>query len=793
VANDVQQSQDLTPATFAEAIIGPLDERQVNSLVTSPLGWKRILGKLLRWVQQVVSSRYGVPLMTALFAALIFIPYLGAVGLWDPWETHYGEVGRMMIQRNDYVHPFWESAYFFSKPALTMWMQALGMLAVGTNGTEAPISIYTEWGMRLPFALVSIASVALLSLAVARVVNRRTALASGFILATMPLFFLLTRQAVTDTPFVAFMTCAMASAMIGQFDRTTHHRAAWWYAFYVFCGVSTLAKGLMGFGIPAVVLLLYGVLCLIPWSRDCVAEHISWPFFKLRDLVRPLLKRPAPVDAAPPTRIPALYQQFLKMKLGTGILVFLAVTVPWYAVMFAFHGLDDEGKEFWWRFLIQDHLNRLTVGVHTTTPGGSFIYFIEQGGYGIFPWVALLPGAFAVFTQIKLRSNRSSDHLLVMAGLWAIFSFWLVAESATKFHHYVFPVLPALAIMMGAFVDRLWEEGVAQHGGSLILGLVLFLLVAKDLSTNPKDFTDLFVYNYTRPYPSDLVQRTFTLFNYRAMWVGDLATAALLAGGLYLLIDGFAKRDRSVFLRALGLVLTAGGAALALALASRGQVSPLRSSGVALLIVASYFGFYLFRGAPPVHDRRAILIAGFVVALGAAIALMVSSALMPGSDPLLPLLMEPVNIRVALGFGFGIAITLCIIAALLRARVMLFGSFWALAFAFAIWLNWNHWVDLSHQWTQRDLFWRYYAQRKPDEPIAAFMMNWRGETFYSKNTVKQIKDNARMSQYAALPGRKWALVEHDRVGVLRNAVGADKTITLIDKDLNNKFVLVSIE
>ena len=789
----MQQSQELTPATFAEAILGPLDERQVSALVTSQLAWKRALGKLLRSVQQVVSSRYGVPLMTGLFAALIFVPYLGAVGLWDPWETHYGEVGRMMIQRNDYVHPFWESAYFFSKPAFTMWMQALGMLAVGTNATEAPISIYTEWGMRLPFALVSIASVALLSLAVTRVVSRRAALASGFILATMPLFFLLTRQAVTDTPFVAFLTCAMACAMIGQLDQTTRHRAAWWYAFYVFCGISTLAKGLMGFGIPAVVLLLYGVLCFIPWSRDCVEEHITWPVLRLRALLRPLWKRPRPVDASLTRRIPALYQQFLKMKLGTGILVFLAITVPWYAVMFAFRGLDDEGKEFWWRFLIQDHLNRLTVGVHTTTPGGTFIYFIEQGGYAIFPWVALLPGALAVFTGIRLRSNRSSDHLLVMAGLWAVFTFWLVAESATKFHHYVFPVLPALAIMMGVFVDRLWEEGIAQHGASLILGLALFLLVGKDLATNPKNFTDMFVYNYSRPYPNDLVQRTFTLFNYRAMWVGDLSTAVLLAAGLYLLIDAFAKRDRSVFSRALGLGLTAGGVALALALATRGQVSPLRSSGVALLIVAIYFGFYLFRGAQPVYQRRAILIAGFVVALGAAIALMAYSAAMSGSDPLLPWLMEPVNIRVAMEFGFGIAITLCIIAALLRARVMLFGSFWALAFAFAIWLNWNHWVDLSHHWTQRDLFWRYYAQRKPDEPIAAFMMNWRGETFYSKNTVKQIKDNARMSQYAALPGRKWALVEHDRVGVLRNAVGADKTITLIDKDLNNKFVLVSID
>jgi hypothetical protein len=50
-----------------------------------------------------------------------------------------------------------------------------------------------------------------------------------------------------------------------------------------------------------------------------------------------------------------------------------------------------------------------------------------------------------------------------------------------------------------------------------------------------------------------------------------------------------------------------------------------------------------------------------------------------------------------------------------------------------------------------------------------------------------------MAQYAQLPGRKWALVEHNRLGILKGAVGADKTVTLIDKDLNNKFVLVTIE
>jgi len=73
-------------------------------------------------------------------------------------------------------------------------------------------------------------------------------------------------------------------------------------------------------------------------------------------------------------------------------------------------------------------------------------------------------------------------------------------------------------------------------------------------------------------------------------------------------------------------------------------------------------------------------------------------------------------------------------------------------------------------------------------------MNWRGETFYSRNTVKQIKDNPQvgMQNYAAQPGREWSLVEHNRLGMLKSAVG-NRNVTVIDKDLNNKFVLVTID
>ncbi|RKG63633.1 dolichyl-phosphate-mannose--protein mannosyltransferase, partial [Corallococcus exercitus] len=69
-------------ATFTQAILGE------DTLTT---GWAK------KWLALSFSTR--VVLATAGFAALLFVPYLGAVGLWDPWETHYGEVGRQMIQR----------------------------------------------------------------------------------------------------------------------------------------------------------------------------------------------------------------------------------------------------------------------------------------------------------------------------------------------------------------------------------------------------------------------------------------------------------------------------------------------------------------------------------------------------------------------------------------------------------------------------------------------------------------------------------------------------------------------
>jgi 4-amino-4-deoxy-L-arabinose transferase-like glycosyltransferase len=753
------------PATFTEAVLGKKYQEEK---------WVKL------WLRLPLTTR--VVLATAGFAALLFLPYLGAVGLWDPWETHYGEVARMMVERNDYVYPWWENAWFFSKPPLTMWLQALGMKVVGTLRTAGELGRYTEWGMRTPFALLSITAVTLLSLAVSRIVSLRAGLATGFVLATMPLYFLLTRQTVTDTPFVTTLVCAMACALIGQLDETTKRRTAWWYGFYIFMGLSVLAKGLLGL-LPAAILLLYAVLAVIPWSIESLYAHGAW-----------LFKRAVRKEVREGKRsMPLLWGQFFRMRLGTGILVFALVAVPWLLTLSLFHGVDDEGKDFFYRFFIHDHLNRLTSGVHTTTPGGTFTYFIEQGGFAIFPWVALLPGALVVVGRLKLRSESKADHLALISVLWVAFTFWLLASSATKFHHYVFPVLPGVAILIALFIDRLWQDGPAEHAVSLLFGLVFFILVGKDLAETPKHFTDLFVYNYDRPYPSELVNKPIPMFPSRPVWMGDLVIMLFLGLGVYLGVDAFSKKgSRSERNVTIALVL-AGLGTLAVELGN-GRLSAMGCTGIGLLILGAYSGWTTVRAKKGERLLDGLLTGAWLVAGIVFIWRGFGGSL--GTDMLLRGIMEPVNIRKGLGFAFSVFGTLGVLAALKQNRSLLFGSFWLFVIAFALWFNWNHWVNLSHHWTQRDLFWRYWRQRQQGEPIAAFMMNWRGETFYSRNEVEQFRGGdatTRLRNFASQPGREWVLVEHARLQLLISSAGADKKVNVIDRDINNKFVLVTID
>lgn len=812
------------------------DSREPETLAEAVLGRGVLDDPRLRALAKKYSPEQLAAGVAGLFAALLFVPYLGAVGLWDPWETHYGEVAREMIQRRDWVHPYWENAWFFSKPVFTMWMQAVGMSILGGDIAAGPgaLGLYTEWGFRLPFALFSIAGVTLLTYAIARVVSVRAGLASGFVLSTTPIYFFITRQAVTDTPIISATLCAMACAFVGLHDKGTKKRAQWWYAFWAFLAAGTLAKGLLGFGIPAVILALYALLSVVPWSRAALEQHFAWLWkvgvtplgtalaaglvaagvwslgsrFPLAGLTPGaivffgvaayLLGKAAAKEHLPPGEkpIPVVWHHFFQMRFGTGMVLFLLLAAPWYHEMFTFESVDDEGKLFWYRFLIHDHFARLAGGVHTTTPGGQFTYFIEQGGYAVFPWVALVPGALGLLLKLKVRGGTGRDAIGVMAAVWLIFTFGLIGSSATKFHHYVLPMTLPFAILCGLYLERLWEEGIKAHAATLLAGLPLFALVGKDMASSFKNWTDLFVYNYERAYPLFLSQDPIAFWSNRPLWAGDLVMGACLAIGAYVAFDAFGAKKSPLY-KALGLGLSAFGAAALATVFGGGKPTPMLAFGLALLVPAGLLAMESWKAATHRHLHGAVAVMVGLPGLAlAARGMQIEQGRggpAPKVDQLWALVQEPANLKMVFAAGIIVATLLCIATALALSRVALFTTGLSAVTLFALWLNWSHWVNLSHHWTQRDQFWVYFQERKPDEPIASFLMNWRGETFYSRNTVKQIKDNNLLYQYAAQPGRQWALVEHYRFGILKGAVGPDKVITPRFKDLNNKFVLVTID
>ena len=639
-------------------------------------------------------------LTAIVLGSLIFLPYLGAVGLWDPWETHYGEVAREMVERDDFIHPHWEKDWFFSKPALTMWLQAVGMvlasrgpavtliiglvllahgaffvrrvgvliqfwsvlsLFVGTLSMvlgvwatqislpwkfgnlvedQGALPVLFEWGFRLPSTSFSIVALGLLAWALTRVVNARMALATVTVLATMPLYFLLSRQAVTDPPLVSATISGVACALVGLFDVRSERRHLWWYGAWFFFALATLAKGWLGFLVPGAVLAGYIALFVTDlvdlrasarWVKVERGASLTWGlvvglgvgviasriglaretiFISGREINGSLdtlstaanwlgltwgllaawvtvtvLARRRPVTGA---SVPKLIALLSELRLGTGVLVFLLVSLPWYYEMFTFQAYDDEHKHFWLRFIVHDHLSRFFSGVYTSTPGGTFTYFIEQAGYAVFPWVLLLPGAAGVIGRIRLREPRTADRLAGISLFWLIISWFAVGDSATKFHHYVFVTLPPMAVLIGLFIDEVWEQGIDAHLAALIAGVPLFLLVGKDLWANPKSFTDLFVFNYDRPYPDFLV--THPVLSHWA--IKDLLKLGSLAS-------------------------------------------------LATLVACTAF----------------------------------------------------------------------------RAKRALFATAAVGALAFALWFSWSHWVDLSPQWSQRDQFWRYYTQRQLANPL----------------------------------------------------------------------------
>src|SRR5262245_57317853 len=170
----------------------------------------------------LASVRTWEVVLVSLLGIALFLPLLGSYSLWDPWEGHYGEVARRMLEDHDWVVTRWQDEVFRSKPPLTFWLMGLSMSAFGVArdggfSGEFLTSHTMEFALRLPFALFGVGALIFLWYTLARLVSRRTAWLGALVCATSPYYFFVTRQAITDMPM-----CAMCVIGLGLFALTVH-------------------------------------------------------------------------------------------------------------------------------------------------------------------------------------------------------------------------------------------------------------------------------------------------------------------------------------------------------------------------------------------------------------------------------------------------------------------------------------------------------------------------------------------------------------------------------------------
>lgn len=380
-----------------------------------------------------------------LFLVLIaFYCYgLGHLPLVGPDEPRYTQVAREMFLRRDLITPTLGGRSWFEKPVLLYWMMMASFKVFGVS----------EWSARLPSAISG-----LLTIAACFVIGRRLNEAEsagssnetfgwwgGFVAATTVGIFVFSRAASFDIVLTMTITWALAFFLFYQFSHHRKTRPSLLLGFYVFVGLSLLAKGLVGIVIPFGVIGLYYL-----FLRQRPLKH-DW------------------------------------LTLVWGIPVTLLVAATWYAPV-----IWRNGWPFVDQFFIQHHFARyISDKYHHWRP---VYYYLQVIPLLALPWtVFLVDGLIQRFKALRHRPGSSGlpvpsslSDLMTFVLAWFLFPFLFFSFSSSKLPGYILPLLPAGALIVGERVWRLRREAqdvrrlpdATAKGWTLRITAILCLLFA---------------------------------------------------------------------------------------------------------------------------------------------------------------------------------------------------------------------------------------------------------------------------------------------------------------------------
>jgi 4-amino-4-deoxy-L-arabinose transferase-like glycosyltransferase len=345
----------------------------------------------------LLAKRAWVVLFAAACAAYFY--GLGAAPLLGPDEPRYAQVAREMYLRGDWVTPTLAGHTWFEKPALLYWLTSVAYTLFGV----------TEFAARAGSALAGVLTVLLAGWAARRAEFesgeglRGLGVTCAAVTASTLGLMVFARASSFDTLLTTTVTGALACFYFSEVERGAGRRA-WLVFFYVFVGLSLLAKGLVGVVLTAGVVLAYSAL------------RRRWP-------------------------------GLLRLGVPWGVPLALLVAAVWYGPVFARHG-----RAFADEFFVQHHFARYVSNrYHHPQP---FWFYLPITLALALPWTFFMLGGVASALQTNARAEDAAGRLRVLALAWLVVPVLFFSASGSKLPGYVLPALPGAALLAGDGLHR---------------------------------------------------------------------------------------------------------------------------------------------------------------------------------------------------------------------------------------------------------------------------------------------------------------------------------------------------
>ena len=267
----------------------------------------------------------------------------------------------------------------------------------------------TEWGARFFSAVFGVLTIFITYFFVKKYSSPRQAFITSLVLLASSHFLFEFRMSVPD-PYLIFLNTASISTAYLFFKEKRNY---WLWLCAITMGLGTLAKGPVAIALPGAAIFIW-----LTWEKR-LKEILSW-------------------------------------KILVAGIIMCAVALPWYLLVH-----KETNGEWTKGFFLQHNFGRFSEPMEGH--GGPFIIV------PIIILLGLLPASIFIGESFKKFRTRFKDPFLKLAlsvvGIFVVF----YSISSTKLPNYAMPCYAFVAILLGSFINKAWEENKARLYPFIIL------------------------------------------------------------------------------------------------------------------------------------------------------------------------------------------------------------------------------------------------------------------------------------------------------------------------------------